>query len=262
MRFSRSKANVSRLTFTLGETLLLAIFVVLLTIHLAPGRRPAGPTWSIDPKWSRIFVERFGPDHYSAGLEEYIARDFFNDRRNGVFVDVGAFRAKAGNNTYRLERDFGWSGLAIDANQAVASEYVERPKTIFVVAFVGNEDEGTAILHVPAHDGATASFDRSFTEQFDAVASSPKVRRRTLNSLLEERRFERVNFLSMDIELSEPAALEGFDIARYRPDLVCIEAHVTTRDRILEYFARHQYVLIAKYLAADPLNYWFRPLAR
>jgi len=251
---------VSRLRFSPGETILIAAFVALATMQLASTRRPAGPTWAVDPQWSRVFAERFGPERFSAGLEEHIARDFFNDRRGGIFLDVGAYHAKAGNNTYRLERDFGWSGLAIDANDTVAGQYIERPRTTFVVAFVGREDEGHETLHIPAHDSGTASGDKRFTEQFDTIDRSVSVRKRTLNSLLVEHQITGVDLLSMDIELSEPAALDGFDIDRYRPQLVCIEAHTSTRDRILEYFTRHRYVLIGKYLSADHLNYWFKPL--
>jgi FkbM family methyltransferase len=253
--------QMRRIAFTGWETVLIVVFTALVTAHVASAtRRETGPVWLVDPEWSQRFNARYGAEHFSAGLEEYIVRDFFNDHRGGVFLDVGAYRAKEGNNTYRLERDFGWSGLAIDANEAVASEYKARPNTRFIAAFVGDEDRGTATLYVPAEDSGTASGERQFTEQFGTIAGTTTVPKRSLNSLLAEHGIEHVDFLSMDIELSEPAALRGFDIMRYRPKLVCIEAHAPVRDAILEYFARHEYVLVGKYLAADALNYWFRPL--
>ena len=64
----------------------------------------------------------------------------------------------------------------------------------------------------------------------------------------------------MDIELSEPKALAGFTIERFKPELVCIEAHPEVRQQILDYFARHQYVVVAKYLRADDKNLYFTPL--
>ena len=64
----------------------------------------------------------------------------------------------------------------------------------------------------------------------------------------------------MDIELSEPKALAGFDIGRFRPGLVCIEAHDEVRQQILDYFARSGYVIVGKYLAADENNLYFMPL--
>ena len=56
----------------------------------------------------RELQTRFGHELYSQGPEERLIRDFFNDRRNGVFLDVGAFHPVNFSNSYRLERDFGY----------------------------------------------------------------------------------------------------------------------------------------------------------
>ena len=48
---------------------------------------------------------------------------------------------------------------------------------------------------------------------------------------------------------------------RFQPALVCIEAHPEVRQQILDYFAQRNYVVIGKYLRADPQNLYFRPLA-
>jgi hypothetical protein len=63
----------------------------------------------------------------------------------------------------------------------------------------------------------------------------------------------------MDIELAEPKALAGFDIVRYRPRLVCVEAHPDIRQQLLDYFAERNYRLVGRYLRADPYNLWFTP---
>ncbi len=78
--------------------------------------------------------------------------------------------------------------------------------------------------------------------------------------MLSEHGIARVDFMSMDIETGEPAALAGFTIASFKPALVCIEAHYAVRQQILDYFARAGYVLVGKYAQADPLNYYFAPL--
>ena len=64
----------------------------------------------------------------------------------------------------------------------------------------------------------------------------------------------------MDIELPEPKALTGFDIGRFKPGLVCIEARDEVRQQILDYFAANGYVIVGKYLAADENNLYFTPL--
>jgi len=66
----------------------------------------------------------------------------------------------------------------------------------------------------------------------------------------------------MDIELSEPPALAGFDIEKYRPELVCIEAHRQVRESILAYFKAHGYVRLDTYFLFDQKNWYFVPKAR
>src|SRR5678816_2037389 len=60
---------------------------------------------------------KYGPKRNSEDLEEWIIRDAFQDRRDGVFVDVGANDYKDKSNTYFLEHDLGWSGVAIEPQQ-------------------------------------------------------------------------------------------------------------------------------------------------
>lgn len=71
-----------------------------------------------------------------------------------------------------------------------------------------------------------------------------------------------MDFLSIDIELAEPAALRGLDVERYRPRLVCIEAHPQGRQQLLDYFAAHGFVVVGKYLRADTANLYFTPAER
>src|SRR5687767_15917548 len=104
------------------------------------------------------------------------------------------------------------------------------------------------------------SGDRAFVERHGPNPEEVSATTITLNDLFAVERVERIDFLSIDIELWEPKALAGFDIDRYRPELVCIEALPAVRQSILDYFARHGYVAIGKYLRADEQNLYFARL--
>ena len=41
------------------------------------------------PRGARYLAAAYGPDRYSQFAEEWIVRDFFQDKRDGVFVEVG-----------------------------------------------------------------------------------------------------------------------------------------------------------------------------
>ena len=94
---------------------------------------------------------------------------------------------------------------------------------------------------MPPENKLVASVSEAFTKQRGAAGTARAVPTTTLDAILERAGIDRIDFVSMDIELSEPKALAGFDIERYKPSLICIEAHPEVRQQILDYFVRHGY---------------------
>ena len=88
------------------------------------------------------------------------------------------------------------------------------------------------------------SSDRDFTERFGKGAKEVTAPTITLTDLLVHQSLTHVDFVSIDVELHEPQVLAGFDLGRFRPSLVCIEAHPEVRQQILDYFARRDYVVV------------------
>ena len=213
------------------------------------------------PKGAKYLAAAYGPKRYSQFAEEWIIRDFFQDRRGGVFVDVGANHYRDSSTTFYLEEQLGWSGLAVEPLDQFAADYKQfRPKTTFLPFFVSDVSDQRARLYVLDKHTVVSSSDRAFTERTGANPRAMDVPTITMNDLLPKHGIETFDFLSMDIELSEPKALAGFDIKRFRPELVCIEAHSEVRQWILDYFARNGYVIVGKYLPVDDHNLYFTPL--
>lgn len=203
---------------------------------------------------------------YSWRNEELIIRDFFNDRRGGVFVDIGCSHWMWSSNTCYLEKYLGWSGIAVDALNENAPGYIEnRPNTKFF-NFLITDHSGTveSFYRFPESPGDSSIYKELIKKQADRKKISENyqivhVPTITLTELLEKNKINKIDFLSMDIEGSEPLALAGFDIKRFRPELVCIEVGNTDPNKILEYFTRHDYERIDKYLKYDKVNWYFKP---
>jgi FkbM family methyltransferase len=211
----------------------------------------------------QALATRYGATRNSRYGEEWIVRDFFGDRRGGVFVDVGANHYQRDSNSYYLESQLGWSGLAIEPQTKFAADYrARRPLTTFVPLFVSDVSDRQATLYVPSND-AIASFDKHFAEA-ESLSSAEAVAAQTmtLDDILDRHGIRAVDFLSIDIELHEPQALKGFSIERFRPRLVGVESHAPVRQQILDYFANHGYVVVGKYLRADNENLWFAPIGQ
>lgn len=209
------------------------------------------------------FRTRYGPHHHTEREEEWMIRDYFQDRRDGIFVDVGANHHQVMSKTYYLETALGWSGIALEPQREFAEGWAKhRPRSKLFPFFISDTSNETARLYVIKKISPVASADAEFVKKFGTPDEVREVPTMTLTDLLDAQGVKRIDFLSMDIELHEPRALKGFDIARFRPSLVCIEALLPVRQQILDYFARHGYVLVGKYVWVDLENLYFAPLSR
>jgi FkbM family methyltransferase len=246
-------------------TVVLVIAAVLITTNVLTARFEARyPQWVTEDFLIEVapFVNKqAGGPKYSRFYEELIIRDFFQDRRDGVFLDVGANHYRDESNTFYLESVLGWSGLAVEALPEFEAGYkTHRPKTRYVAMFASDVDGTSVPFFVPTDQErklvASASESWVNLSQNSRAITVPTA---TLNTVLQQAGVSSLDFMSMDIELAEPKALAGFDIDRYRPALVCIEGQHDVRQEILNYFQRHGYVLIGRYLRADVKNLYFTP---
>ncbi len=207
------------------------------------------------------FRDRYGSARNSEGPEEWIVRDYFGERRGGVFLDVGANHFQKYSKTYYLEVVLGWSGIAVEPLQTFEADYRRhRPRTKFRPFFVSDVSQEQAKLYDLRENHLVTSADKAFTDRHGNAAAEISVTTITLNISPGAEGVESLDFVSMDIELSEPKALAGFDIKKHRPQLVAVEAHPEVRQQILDYFAVNGYVVAGRYLRADYNNLWFTPL--
>jgi hypothetical protein len=228
------------------------VAATLLAAACGPSQEPRVPIASFLASEQKLYSQR---------NEELLIRHYFRDRRGGFFLDVGAYHWMEASTTLYLEKHLGWHGIAIDANAAFGPDYAEyRPGTTFLSFFVTDHSGGGEKLFLR---GPVSSQSRQHIESFtgteDTELLEAWVPAITLNDLLDRNGVEKLDFLSMDIELGEPAALAGFDIERFRPELVCIEVSPSTLEPISAYFAEHGYVRIEEYGEHDSVNWYFRP---
>lgn len=216
--------------------------------------------------WVNETVERFGPKLgklgpplYSQDAEETLIRDFFQDRRGGTFVDIGAGHYKDASTTYYLEKHLGWKGIAVDAQESFAKGYADnRPGTKFFSYFVSDKTEADHPFFISSKWGLSSG-SKEYVQRDGVVAKEVKIPAITLDDLLAHEKITKVDLLSMDIEQGEPAALAGFDIARFGVELVCIEMQPETKAAIGAYFEKHGYARVERYGAFDENNAYFAP---
>jgi len=245
------------------------VFLSLGAVILITGGIHFGNQDFLSIKNSSVFAEEIlksGQKLYSQNNEELIIRDFFNDRKGGIFLDVGCAHYMEMSTTYYLERHLEWQGVAVDALAEFAAGYAQNRSNTKFFNFIVTDHSGQRelfyrLISAPGLSSDNKNSTQKAAEYFQVpkeyqVISVPTI---TLTELLGKNGISKIDFLSLDIEGAELKALAGFDIQRFKPELVCIEVRPGFSDKILDYFNAHSYERIDKYLKYDNANWYFRP---
>ena len=145
----------------------------------------------------------------------------------GCYVDVGAFDPEIDSISWSYyER--GWRGVVIEPVPAhSAALRRRRPRDVTIDAAAGSSS-GTATLFV-AGQTANSTLERDIAGRIAATGvefSEVAVRVEPLDDLLEEAGLDdrTIHFCTIDVEGSEAEVLAGFDLTRWRPWILVIEA--------------------------------------
>ena len=195
---------------------------------------------------------------YSVFDEEVLIRDFFQDRKGGIFVDVGCAWPVRANNTYYLEHHLGWTGIGIDALDDYAEAWKQkRPGSVFLNFLVTDASTGMGEFYRSESLGlSSTSADHARARGWGGGLEVEKIEvpTATLTEILDGQGLSRVDLLALDIEGHEFEALKGFDFERFRPELIIAEG---ARPQVQALLSDNGYHLIERYLPFDTANRYF-----
>jgi FkbM family methyltransferase len=213
---------------------------------------------------------------YSQEGEDMILRRFFEGKKQGFYVDVGAHHPKRFSNTYFFYK-MGWHGINIDAMPGSMKLFrLLRPKDINLETAISEKKESLTfcIFNDPALSGFSESLNKRRTDhrEFRIVAHQdlPTV---TLREALDiyMPQGQPIDFLSVDVEGHDLQVLRSNEWRRYRPSVVVVETLECEFEDVREsevhrFMESMNYVLMAKSLnslffrAREDL--YFQPLRR
>jgi FkbM family methyltransferase len=167
---------------------------------------------------------------YTRSFEDVMLQRVFRDVEAGCYLDVGACLPRIDSNTYALYEK-QWRVICIEPLGPLGlSEHWQalRPEDVFINAAAGRE-EGNIQFHVydQAAQVSTGSMETvEHWKDHDFTASRIiEVPVHTVNSLLERHLNGReLHLVSIDVEGMEKEVLLGFDLRKYRPWVMIIEA--------------------------------------
>ena len=147
----------------------------------------------------------------------------------GYAVDVGANNGNFNSNTLALEEK-GWLVLCVEPNPLLAEEGRKTRRLWREVACGALDEDLRKFYAYGTHPFASGSAlyppkpGYVSAEDVEKPLNQHLVLVRTLNRLLEESGFPRVDFVTIDVEGYENEVLAGFDLSIWKPAVLCVES--------------------------------------
>jgi FkbM family methyltransferase len=209
------------------------------------------------PDQAQTYRAQNGEDRW---LEAYFA-----SKRDGFYVEVGAYDGSHLSNTFHFEQ-IGWTGVLVEPDPVMAAQCRrDRPGSRTYACAVVGPGVGGEIVFFRVAQGqvySTSDLSPSHRERLHKMGlqwEEIRVPARTLDSILAEVAPRRIDFVSIDVEGGELQVLGGFDLRRWQPAIVIVETNARRRDpAIRDYFVARGYA----YRHSIDVNDFYAPQAQ
>lgn len=191
--------------------------------------------------------------------------DFYDQTRNGFFVDIGAFDGVSISNTYKLELELDWSGICVEAQEDIYQRLRSARSCICVNAAVSSVDGETVVFSKGRGGNSVLS---GITQLLDSSGRKAAMRGEqlkmvttTITSILSEYKAPAfIHYMSLDTEGSELEVLQGTDLGNFRFGYICVEHNFSEprRSKMRELLEKSGYVFFQENYCDD--DYYHRSL--
>ena len=166
---------------------------------------------------------------YSQWGEDQFINEFFKDKKNGIYLDIGCFHPVMYSNTCLLHRK-GWRGINIDINQTSIDLFnIIRPKDTNLCTTI-NETKETFKVYFDDPFSPVNTLDKQFYEKlenkFNKDEKKLTVESKSMKEILNISKIDGcIDFINLDVEGMDYKILKNLDLKQLKPKLISIETH-------------------------------------
>jgi FkbM family methyltransferase len=194
---------------------------------------------------------------YSQNQEDLFIDNYFKEKNNGFYIDIGCYHPIRYSNTALLYNR-GWQGINIDMNQTSIDLFnILRKKDKNICAAISNNSRETVqyfdhlfspINTLDKNYSVTASEKFSFKQPIEK-----KIHTYRFDQIVQKYNIEikQIDFINIDAEAHDLEVLEGIDLSLFKVKIICIEIvnnkkNIKKEKKIRDYLNKYKYELIKK----------------
>lgn len=163
---------------------------------------------------------------YSQDNQDYIIyENFFKNKRNGFFCDIGGNHPLKINNTLYFE-ELGWNGVAFEPLPHMSKLWAEHRKAK-LFPFALSDSEGkvtfTVVKDVTGWEDMLSFVKETRDVNYDYETEEIQVQTKIFKKIMKEENITHIDYLSLDVEGHELNVLNGIDFDAVRINVLTIE---------------------------------------
>lgn len=180
--------------------------------------------------------------YYSqSGQDKFLNEIIFKNKRNGSFVDIGANDGITYSNSYFFENELNWRGVCLEPIPAVFEKLNKLRKSININCCIAPQEGIKEFLLVEGYaemlSGLVENYDDRHLKRiekeikdFGGRANKINLPCRNLNNLLNEQKFTKIDYCSIDTEGGEFEILKSIDFKQISINVFSIENNYKESD--------------------------------
>jgi len=168
------------------------------------------------------------------GQDRYLNEHYFNNKKNGVFVDIGAYDGLDHSNTYFFEKELGWKGICIEPHPDVFKKLCTHRSCICINACVAPSEGTVEFIKVDGTptmlSGMKSTYDPRHLRRLEreilrdgGSCDIIDISGVTVNSVLKEYGIYEIDYLSLDTEGGELEILNSIDFDMFKIFAITVE---------------------------------------
>lgn len=195
------------------------------------------------------------------GQDRFVNELFFKNKKNGVFLDIGAHDGKTGSNTYFFEKDLGWIGICFEPLPHLFEALSACRDVVCINACVAAQSGHVTFLHLDSVDEQLSGMCTTYDDRMLGIVLNdiklyggqchvlelPSVR---LDDALAQYGITHVDFLSLDTEGSELEILKTIDFSKITIDVMTVENNFN-EPHIRNYLEQNGYIFVQRLTVDD-----------
>ena len=164
---------------------------------------------------------------YAMNNEDTTILNYFKDKKNGFYVDVGCYHPIHRNNTHLLHMQ-NWSGVNIDTSQFSIDLFnFMRPKDLNYNCAISDKNENIKLFYQKELSQLSTIEKGQAEIVFQGNIKEKEIKAFTLDEILSRDRYKnsKIDLLDIDVEGADLKVLRGLSFEKFKPELVCVEIH-------------------------------------